>query len=152
MNSLTNGVQAAVERALQAAVERALEPVLRRLDAIEERFVKVEELLDDIARALQTRERVVQGWAAIGAEIGYSESHARKMGRRELYADPVPHHRRRGHVVALVSELRAWQARQSRSGSSVRRSPAEPQMIANDRSRRGPPCDPRVKKTQDDRT
>lgn len=93
--------------------QAAFELLHRRLD-------KLEEQLEDIARALQTRERVVQGWGAIAAELGYSVSHARKMGRRALYADPIPYYQQRGHAVALVSELRAWQARQSRRPSTAR--------------------------------
>jgi hypothetical protein len=86
-------------------LERALEPVYRGLDQIKER-------VEEIARALQTRETVIQGWKAISAEVGCSERYARKLARRKN--DPLPCHVRRGVVLALGSELRAWQTRRTR--------------------------------------
>jgi hypothetical protein len=97
------------EQGQPADDERSVELLHQRLD-------KIEQWLEEIACALETRERVIQGWAAIAAELGFSQSHARRLSQRELYRDPLPVHRMHGGVIAIVSELRAWRVRQTRPG------------------------------------
>ncbi|UQA57056.1 hypothetical protein [Polyangium aurulentum] len=97
-----------------AALEQ-LEPRMAALEQLEPRVVRVEKHLEEMAKLLKTREQLIQGWGAIAKEIGCSESHARRLAGPNQ-SDPLPYHRRRGVVIAIASELKAWQVRQTAPG------------------------------------
>ena len=81
-----------------------------------DRLRRIEESIEALRREVDEKlcrldDKPIQGWKAIAAYVGLSESWAKALGDRERFTDPIPTFKRRGKVLALPSALDAWMKR-----------------------------------------